>query len=181
MYLGRITQKKRLDLLINAIALLKLKTSKPFKLVICGTGSKKLMEDTKTLAINLNVHENIEYQGWVSGEKKSLIMDDSDCFVLTSHDENFGIAIPESLSHGLPCILSSKVATSKVVSDFKAGIVVDSLEPDCISDAMFEIMNLDVLDKLSQAAFEAAKEFYWDRVVTEWEKYMVAKMSKIYP
>jgi hypothetical protein len=38
---------------------------------------------------------------------------------------------------------------------------------------MLEIMNCGVLDKLSQAAFEAAREFYWDRVITEWEKQII--------
>ena len=174
LYLGRITKKKRLDLLIKAVALLKSKTSTPFKLVVCGTGSEKLMETSKKLATNLNVDKIIEFRGWVSGEEKSLIMDDSHCFILTSNDENFGIAIPESLSHGLPCILTSKVATSKVVSDFKAGIVIDSLEPGSISDAMLEMINFDMLDKLSLAAVEASKEFYWDKVVTRWEKKIIS-------
>jgi glycosyltransferase involved in cell wall biosynthesis len=165
--LGRITEKKRIDIALNSFAKLRRLTQEKVHFNICGTGDKTLVDTLKRTIFDLNLSENVSLLGWKTGEDKIAIMESSDCFVLTSEDENFAIAVAEALQGGIPVIVSKQVALSNVVEEFGAGITFQDLDTDEISMIMLEILRLNQ-ESLRQSALRASEQFSWDKISIIW-------------
>ena len=168
LFMGRIASKKRLDLALEAFSNLPYEIQEESKFVICGSGEENYVSSIKMKAEELFIADRVEFKGWVVAYEKSEILQNSDCFLLTSEDENFAIAAGEALAYGIPCILSTKVALSDVVKKYGAGRVFSRLEPSEITDAMIEIFRSDLVDLKSKAR-NASKEISWDFVSKNWD------------
>ena len=168
LFMGRIAPKKRLDLALEAFSNLPHEIQEESKFVICGSGEENYVSSIKTKVEELFIADRVEFKGWVIAHEKSEILQNSDCFLLTSEDENFAIAAGEALAYGIPCILSTKVALSNVVKKYGAGKVFSRLEPLEISEAMSEIFRSDLVD-LKLKARNAGKEISWDFVSKNWD------------
>ena len=168
LFMGRIAPKKRLDLALEAFSNLPHEIQEESKFVICGSGEENYVSSIKTKVEELFIADRVEFKGWVIAHEKSEILQNSDCFLLTSEDENFAIAAGEALAYGIPCILSTKVALSNVVKKYGAGKVFSRLEPPEISEAMSEIFRSDLVD-LKLKARNAGKEISWDFVSKNWD------------
>ena len=56
----------------------------------------------------------------------------ANAFILPSHQENFGVAVAESLAAGVPVLISNKVNIWREVERDEAGLVAeDTLEGTC--------------------------------------------------
>jgi glycosyltransferase involved in cell wall biosynthesis len=146
LFLGRVDKKKGLDLLIRAFAIL-YKNSDQFVLLIAGSGDIGYIKELKNISGSLGVSEKVIWMGMIHDELKWSTFYSSDIFCLPSHQENFGIAIVESLSAGLPVLISNKVNIFSEISKDKAGIIFeDNLEG--ILNALREWNKLPVKDLL---------------------------------
>lgn len=168
LFMGRIAPKKRLDLALEAFSNLPYEIREQSKLVICGSGDEKYVSAIKMKAEGLYITNRVEFKGWVFSDEKSEILRNSDCFLLTSEDENFAIAAGEALAYGIPCILSTKVALSKLVKKYTAGKVFSKLDASEISEAMIEIFKSDLTD-LKLKARNASEEISWNCISKNWD------------
>jgi glycosyltransferase involved in cell wall biosynthesis len=166
IFVGRLAQKKRIDITLQALKLASDISGKTIKLIICGTGDNRIVDLISEYAKS-NGKFQIEYKGWVGGEMKELELNRADCFILTSEDENFAIAVAEGLSFGLPCLISSKVALSELINKHEAGIVFDELNTELIANEAIRMMDSN-LTLLSENALIASKELSWDIVSKIW-------------
>ena len=126
LYLGRIHEKKGIDLLIRGFANLK---DDSLALVIAGPGNPQAFGRLKSLACHLGVSDRIVWTGPLYGEAKWLAMKAADVFALPSHQENFGISVVEALACGTPVLISNRVNIWREVECDGAGLVEsDDLE-----------------------------------------------------
>ena len=172
LYMGRIAPKKRLDVAIEAFYCLPIEVRTRSKLVICGSGDNDYIESMANRVKKLSIADRVDFKGWVSAEEKSMILNSSDCFLLTSEDENFAIAAGEALAYGIPCILSTQVALSSLVEKYNAGKVFSKLEPSSISKDMQDVFNSDT-NEMRKRALLASEELNWKYVSTKWELALV--------
>ena len=168
LYMGRIAKKKRLDIALQAFALASKKSDFKMKFIVCGSGEERDIEQLKELVVALHIQAEVEFRGWVDSSEKQLAFQESDCFILTSEDENFAIAAAEALAYGVPCILSSNVALASIVTKHSAGIVFEELDPHEIEKAISKVSTLDK-QVSKNAALLAASELSWDRIADQWE------------
>lgn len=168
LYMGRITPKKRLDVALEAFNCLPVEVRIRSKLVICGSGDSGYLESIVDRVKKLSIADQVDFKGWVSSVEKSTILNNSNCFLLTSEDENFAIAAGEALAYGVPCIVSRQVALSSLVDKHNAGKVFSKLEPFIISEAMLSMFNSD-MNEMRKRALRAGEELKWEFVVTNWE------------
>ncbi len=168
LFMGRIAQKKRLDIALQAFALASEKSKFKMKFIVCGSGEERDIALLKELVVALNIEAEVEFRGWVDFGEKQLAFQESDCFILTSEDENFAIAAAEALAHGVPCILSSNVALSSLVTKHGAGIVFKELVPLEIEKAIIEISSLD-REISKNSSLRAASEISWELIARQWE------------
>ncbi len=116
IFFSRIEEKKGLDILINALALV----TAPFHLTIAGNGNEDYIVSLKALAISNQVNNKITWAGFRQDDKFELLHQ-HDLFVLPSHDENFGNAVIESLSVGTPVLISEQVGLAAYVKQNTLG------------------------------------------------------------
>ncbi len=166
LFLGRIAQKKRIDLTLKAFEIFALRNPSA-TLTIVGDGDQQLLEELIMSARCLQSTRQIEFIPWVSGEEKESLFRTHDFFILNSEDENFAIAVAEAQSFGLPVLISKFVAFSEVVDEFSSGVVVNGLEIQTLVKGMEKISNLNYA-QLVQHSLLAAKSVSWDLVIRNW-------------
>jgi glycosyltransferase involved in cell wall biosynthesis len=120
LYLGRVAEKKGLDLLINAFSLVR---ETDMHLIIAGNYNNKYAKQMKSLIDNLNIKKFITWTGPVYDKLKWDTYKAANLFCLPSHQENFGISVIEALSSGIPVLISNKVNTFKFIRNYGCGFV----------------------------------------------------------
>ena len=137
VYLSRIHPKKGLDILLKALASL---DDIEFQLVIAGTGNKDHIQELKQLSEQLGIDQHCHFIGFVQGLEKNTLLQGADLFTLTSHSENFGIAVLEALASGTPALISQEVALSEQVSQEQLGYVTE-LNIEAVKDTLSSALN----------------------------------------
>lgn len=100
LYCGRITENKKLWLLLEALGILSDQYNFNFKCIIIGDGE---VENLKNLADKLNISEKVEFIGSKYGAETHAYFLNSDLFV---HPGGIGLSLTQALSFGLPVITS---------------------------------------------------------------------------
>jgi glycosyltransferase involved in cell wall biosynthesis len=167
LFLGRITEKKRVDLTIKAFKK-HLELSPNSKLAIAGTGETEYLKQIYELVNRLGLTNSVDFLGLVTGEQKTKLFYESRFFILNSEDENFAIAVAEALSHGLPTVVSSHVALSELVKSYSAGVIIEDVSVDSLHSAMYLIQSLDY-ELLSARAIQASNSLNWLNVIVNWD------------
>lgn len=125
LFLGRIHEKKGVDLLVDAYA--KTVNSRSRKLVIAGPGlDTPFGSHVKDLVDRHGLAGQILFPGMLSGASKWGAFYGCEAFVLPSHQENFGIAVVEALACSKPVLISNQVNIWREIVAENAGVA----EPD---------------------------------------------------
>ena len=104
MTLGRLDSEKRkkgFDEVIAALSRLKENYPDIIYMIVGDGPDKKRLED---LAVKYDVFDRVYFIGYVSEKDKIEFYNLSDCYVMPSQGEGFGIVILEALACGLPSI-----------------------------------------------------------------------------
>lgn len=131
LFLGRIDEKKGVDLLVEAyekIILEKMESKKDVPcLVIAGPGLETSFGNAIKLYLSKNklLKNSIFLPGMLSGDSKWAAFYGCDAFILPSHQENFGIAVVEALACSKPVLLSNKINIWNEIEKDGAGIIED--------------------------------------------------------
>jgi glycosyltransferase involved in cell wall biosynthesis len=123
LFLGRIHVKKGCDLLIEAFAKAAAGTDR--LLVMAGPDQTGWKADLVRRATELGVADRIVWPGMLSGATKWGAFRCAEAFVLSSHQENFGLAVAEALAAGCPVLISNKVNIWREIESDRAGLVGD--------------------------------------------------------
>ncbi|TYQ28120.1 glycosyltransferase [Pseudanabaena sp. UWO311] len=120
LFMSRIHPKKGLEYLIESLGKLK---EYNFALIIAGSGESDYVQQLQDLLVAQGISDRAHLVGFVEGEIKNLYLQGSDLFTLTSHSENFGIAVMESLAAGTPVLITDGVAIAPMVKEKAIGYV----------------------------------------------------------
>lgn len=104
VFLSRIHKKKGVDLLIHAWKDIE-REFKDWSLAIVGP-MNDYAEEMRALAKETGCR-NVVFTGGMSGQEKLDYLRESAFFVLPTHSENFGVAVAEALSAGIPAICTT--------------------------------------------------------------------------
>ena len=122
LFLGRIHRKKGCDLLIEAFA--KIASADPsLDLVMAGPDQQSWSGKLQEIAEKTGIGDRVHWPGMVTGDAKWGAFYGSEAFILSSHQENFGIAVAEALACGKPVLLSDKVNIAEEVAEDQAGLM----------------------------------------------------------
>jgi glycosyltransferase involved in cell wall biosynthesis len=122
LFLGRIHPKKGCDLLVEAFATLA-RTHPEIDLVIAGPDQVGLQVELEGRIAEAGLTDRVHWTGMVEGDAKWGVLRNARAFVLPSHQENFGIAVAEALSCGVPVLISNQVNIWREVEESGGGIV----------------------------------------------------------
>jgi glycosyltransferase involved in cell wall biosynthesis len=163
LFMSRLHPKKGLDCLIPALGTLK---HRRFTLALVGSGSLEYEAEVDRYLAAVGISDRTYRPGFVpESEMKQLLLQGSDLFLLTSHSENFGLAVLEALGSGLPAIVTPGVALSSLVEREKVGWVT-KLDVSAIASTIDSCLaNPESLpEKGIRARQLVAENYSWERV-----------------
>jgi glycosyltransferase involved in cell wall biosynthesis len=128
LFLARIHAKKGCDLLLEAFG--KIASAVPdVDLVIAGPDQEGMQAKLQRMAERSGIAARVHWPGFIDGDLKWGAFRACEAFVLSSHSENFGIAVVESLALGRPVLISNQVNIWPEIESDGSGLVEsDTLE-----------------------------------------------------
>jgi glycosyltransferase involved in cell wall biosynthesis len=169
LFLSRLHQKKNIPLLLRAIASIPA-APRVVRLTVAGDGESGYRAELEALATSLGVADRVRFVGQVGGDDKRRLLSASDCFVLPSAHENFGIAVAEALGAGLPVIVTPGVALAPNVEAAGAGLVVEATEESLAAAVAWACEHPAALVEMGERGWWLAKrELSWATTCTRVE------------
>jgi glycosyltransferase involved in cell wall biosynthesis len=156
LFLSRIDYKKGLEILIPAFA--RLLVSFPHaKLVIAGADSEGYERKVRRWVEACGIPDAVVFCGLLQAQEKQDALAASDCFVLPSLNENFGVSIVEALGAEIPVVISENVYISKQISERNAGWIC-GYSTESLRETMANVMKnpAELLSKKRNAKGAAA-------------------------
>jgi glycosyltransferase involved in cell wall biosynthesis len=140
----------------------------PFRFVIAGRGSPNYEAAILQQLETAGLRDRTQLVGFVSREFKDLLLQGSDLFVLSSHSENFGLAILEALSAGLPVLTSPGVALSSIVQQEELGWVTP-LNSESLNQAFQQFFaNPQAARSMGERAHQIVQQHYsWSAIAAQ--------------
>jgi len=158
LFLSLMYYKKGLCILIPALK--KLVSDYPnVKLVIAGSDLNGYEKKVRGWIQEYHLEDSVIMTGFLSGQDKCDALAGSDCFVLPSMNENFGIAVVEALNASLPVLISRNVYIWEEIIESGGGWVCD-YSVESLAESIKKILEdpLDLKSKKERAIY-AAKQF----------------------
>jgi glycosyltransferase involved in cell wall biosynthesis len=124
LFLGRLSEKKSPDMLLEAFASLSKETEeKTLHLVFAGPDEGGMQTRLADMAAQLGVASQVQFAGAIFGGAKWAAYRDADGFVLPSQNENFGNTAAEAVAAGTPVVVTEQCGIAPLLADV-AGLVV---------------------------------------------------------
>ncbi len=124
LYLGRLSEKKSPDVLLQAFAsLCKVERTVEMRLVFAGPEEGGMKKKLQQMAGELGISAWVQIRGAAYGGQKWSAYRDADVFVLPSQNENFGNTAGEAVAAGTPVVVTDKCGIAPLLADV-AGLVV---------------------------------------------------------
>jgi glycosyltransferase involved in cell wall biosynthesis len=164
LFMGRISRKKGIDVLIRAISRLQ---SRGAVLAVVGPDDERLTPRLKTLAREVGVSNRVFFVGPRFGPQRLAALADADVSVLASHAENFGNAVVEAMAAGVPTVVSTEVNLAPEIRAADAGLI------SACSDAEIARSCAEILDSgvrrngLIEAGHMFARRYDWPRIADQ--------------
>lgn len=138
LFLGRITEKKGLDILAPAFGAARHALGCGH-LVLAGPEDPEMRKPVRRWLADAGVLDHTIFTGMLRGEEKLAALHEADVFVLPSYTENFGIAILEALATGTPVVISDKVNIWREIDAAGVGLVTP-LQPNAVAEAILTLL-----------------------------------------
>lgn len=119
LFLSRIDPKKGIEILFEALALVKFQ----YQLSIAGKGTNSYISTLKKMAAGLKIADSLVWLGEANPIDKYRLMARNQLLALPSLNENFGNVVLECLSVGTPVLVSNRVGISTYVEKHNLGWV----------------------------------------------------------
>jgi glycosyltransferase involved in cell wall biosynthesis len=130
------------------------------KLILLGDGP--MAKELKRAARDLDVREDVQFEGWVPFEKIPLYLSASDLFVHPSTSEGFPNVVLEAMASGLPVVMSNVVGLNSVFEDGRNCFFVPPKDEKALEEKMLTLLRDEVLaEEMRARNLEHAKEFDW--------------------
>jgi L-malate glycosyltransferase len=174
VFVGRLVHIKRVDILLQAIALVA-QTRPDLSAIIVGDGPLK--QSLLDQAEALGVAGRVRFAGQQSDVARWLRM--GRLFIMCSDSEGLSLALAEAMLCGLPAVVSDVGDLGDLVHPGVSGYLVDSREPAAFADAMLRVLS-DEPARLAMAASarRIALKFDPAAVAEQWDGVLVQRAGR---
>lgn len=158
LYLGLITKAKGIFDLIDTIYEHKEDLKGNIVLHIGGNGET---ETIKKMIDDYLLQDIVIYEGWVSGNKKVELLNNTDVFILPSYTEGLPISILEAMSYSLPVISTPVGGIPEVVRDGENGFLIKPGDKDALFNAIVRLANDEELrEKMGNISYSKVQPHF---------------------
>jgi len=165
LYIGRLDGEKRLDTLLEAVALL---PEKNFQLAIGGNG---LYEQTLRKHVQtLGLEGRVVFIGFVQPADLPSLYNSADIFVMPSPEELQSIATLEAMACGRPVLAADARALPELVTPGVNGYLFERNNPEAAAHGMDRLLReREKWDAMGQASFKYAQEHSLKNTISHFE------------
>ena len=168
VFVGRLIDEKRVDLLLEAIHALA-PAHPDLRCTVIGDGPERAALEGR--AIRLGLQERVTFAGRVDGSRLYALMKAARILVMPSLREGFGISVAEAQACGtVPVVVRSPMsAAPALVHDGVDGLVCDPT-PASLAAAIASLLSDPTsLAAMSRRARRAAQQYDWDLLADRME------------
>jgi glycosyltransferase involved in cell wall biosynthesis len=151
LYAAKFARRKRPLDLLEAACRLRMKATKPFTLVMVGSG--ELEQELRTFCKKGSV-DNVLFPGFINQSELPRLYGACDIFALPSEHEPWGLAVNEAMCAGLPIVVSQEVGcVGDLVEDGVNGYTPAAGDLNGLTDALWLLIEDENLrQRLGQAS-----------------------------
>jgi glycosyltransferase involved in cell wall biosynthesis len=169
LFLGRLSEKKSPDLLLQAFASISRKAGdKEMHLVFAGPDEGGMRARLMELSEQLGTASQVTFTGAIFGGAKWAAYRDADLFVLPSQNENFGNTAAEAVAAGTPVVITEQCGIAPLLADV-AGLVV-AHEAEALARAIRTVTSdTELHARLTLGCRTVTARLGWEEPVTQTE------------
>lgn len=131
LYIGHVTQRKRLDQLFRVVEYLA-KMRSDFCLKIVGSGPEE--DALRRLAVELKIDRFVHFEGYRQLDELPGYLAQAACFLFPSGYDIWGLVLNEAMAAGVPCFASLQAgATYDLIQEGKTGFAVDFSDTEYVA------------------------------------------------
>ncbi len=180
VYIGRVDiYQKGFDILLEAINIKQkeLRNSN-FHLNVYGPDCGDAYSKIADLVERFKVNDLITIHDAVFGEDKHQILKLADLFVMTSRFEGLPMGLIESLSYGIPCLITKGTNLAEEVLKHDAGWVSEN-NATSVAIALQTMLNQkSSLTQKGENAFTLSYLFNWNTIASEMHNWLMEIINK---
>ena len=155
-FLGRITMQKGPEYFVEAAARVLSKTD-GVRFVMAGSGDK--MNEMIELVAKRGIADKFHFTGFLRGRQVQEMLAESDCYIMPSVSEPFGISPLEAMQVGTPSIISKQSGCAEILQH---AIKTDYWDIDAMADAIYAIVKYPAMYKsLRELGREEVNNIKW--------------------
>jgi glycosyltransferase involved in cell wall biosynthesis len=163
VFLGRLNFKKGVDVLIDAFALVAGRHPAAH-LAIIGPDDEGLRPELESQVQRLDIAGQVTFTGALYGEDRTDALAAADVWALSSHSENFGIAVIEAMAAGAATVISPAVNLAPDVLAAGAGLVAEQ-KPEPFAAALSQLLeDEDERQRVAAAGRDFVQRYDWSVV-----------------
>jgi phosphatidylinositol alpha 1,6-mannosyltransferase len=159
IYVGRLANEKRIDLLLDVAEL------EGVALTIIGDGA--LREDLEELFAETHTY----FTGYLIGDELAQAFASADVFTFTGENETFGQVIQEAMASGLPSVVVNSGGAPDVIDDGETGMVVEPTSQAFAGIIRYLRDNPTVGTVMGDRARDIAEQRPWSALMAQIEGY----------
>lgn len=120
----------------------------------------------------------VHWHGLVADkERVSEFYSSASVFVLPAHRESYGLVVPEAMSFGLPCVVSSTGELPYLVEDGVDGAVLAEIDAAHIASSIRETLSDRAsYAELASAAYAKSRKFDWTHIAQTMTEDLAARL-----
>ncbi len=139
LYVGRLDPEKRIEEIIEAVAIAAKKID--FRFVVVGKGTRK--SELEQLADKMGIQDKVIFTGFVPDEDLPYFYKLSRCFIIASIAELLSLVTLQAMASGLPVIAVKAGALTELVQDTINGYLYEQGDMDTIVQSIENILTQD--------------------------------------
>lgn len=167
LFLSRLHPKKGLPLLLQAWRKLG-NERRDWLLAIAGPDQPGYLDELKRMADEMDLKDSVRFTGTLFGPEKLAAYALADLFVLPSYSENFGVAVAEALSAGVP-VIATKGTPWRGLKEHRCGWWIDN-DGETLAETLREALSSAERDLAAMGARGRQwmrYDFAWERLAAE--------------
>lgn len=168
IYVGELSQRKNQELLLHTVSDLSTKIQN-LKVLLVGKGANE--SKLKSLCSLLELDDIVKFLGYRNDINE--LMKVADISVSTAFQEGLPVNIMESLSTGLPCVVSNCRGNRDIIKNNYNGFVIEEYDSVIFSEKIYQLYS-------ERELFESIKNNTEKSVIKYSEESVMKSMTEIY-
>ena len=163
--IGRLTDFKRIDLILQALIVIKKMNGKRVRLLIGGDGEAK--DDLVKLTHLLKLDQQVVFLGLLSDSDVKAYMGRARAIIFPTSGEPFGLVPLEAMACGTPVIVSNSGGPKEVVKNNEVGLLFTPGDKNDLASKICSLIeNRDIGTQMGMAARNYVAENYsWEKTI----------------